>query len=617
MTALRLTLLAMGGALLLPLLLLLLTPPSLAFSPSSSIHFTHHNNEEMYNIIKDLHSRFPAITRAYTIGHSVNGNPLMVLEITDNPGFHEPGEPEFKYVANMHGNEVTGRETLLHLMSHLCEGYGKDPEVTKLVDETRMHFMPSMNPDGYAKAILGDKTGVTGRYNAKRVDLNRNFPDQFDMYPVHRAPETKAVMHWIQQYPFVLSCNLHNGALVANYPYDSRKDGRTAYSRCPDDDIFRQLALTYSNGHRTMHLGQACAGDAEGFPHGITNGAAWYNVKGGMQDYNYLNSNCFEITVEQGCWKYPPASHLEGIWNDNKQALIDYIQQVHNGVAGFVFNDRGEPIEGATIDVSGRDHPVKSVTDGDYWRLLVPGTYTLTVSADGYRDSSVQVTVPDTGVVRQNFTLLKEREEMVTVQVRATTSMESLRTSTSTQRVTAQGSNSTDDEQEDLSLEEQDEEADKDGGEQEKEGKEGKKDGEGAKKEEEGEKGKVEEGEKENEDGSGMADIEKLAVTILKPGNPPASPANSKSVFVASVCLLVIICALVLAIAVLATITVYQMRRMRHRRKGFTPIPLNEDGGGLKKENERGYFTFTGGLEPSSDEDIIGDFTQRPKHEQS
>lgn len=555
------------GVLLTLLLHGTLPPPASSSSDVGTVHFTHHNNEQMYNVLKDMSINFPEITLAYSIGETTNHNPLMVLEISDNPGVHEPGEPEFKYVGNMHGNEVTGRETLLHLISYLCTRYGKDPEVTNLVNSTRIHIMPSMNPDGYSIAKLGDKTGITGRYNAKHVDLNRNFPDQFDTVEITHAPETVAVMKWIHDYPFVLSCNIHNGALVANYPYDSRGDGRSSYSRCPDDDIFRQLALTYSNSHTTMHLGKACEGDSYGFPHGITNGAAWYNVKGGMQDYNYLHSNCFEITVEQGCWKFPPASRLEGIWNANKRALIDYIKQVHDGVAGFVRDSNGNPIEGAVIEVSGRDHPVKSVQDGDYWRLLVPGTYSLTVSANGYRDSSAEVTVPSVGAVQHDFTLLREGEE-IQGEERAVIETNIAPTEQGTESVSNQGDSP------------------------------------------------VNENGSTIDEGNVASVEEKFTISVV--GNNHSSihtPSNPTSIFVASISLLVVICGLVLAIVVLAAITVYQMRLVRPRRKGFTPVPLDEDGEVKKKKNERGYFTFAGDLVPSSDEDVIGDFTQRSKNE--
>ena len=357
--------------------------------------------------MNSYHEKYPDITRVYSIGKSAKDkNDLLVIEISDNPGSHEPGEPEFKYVGNMHGNEVTGRETLLYLMQYLLDNYGTDEQITTLIDSTRIHIMPSMNPDGYARAHQGDVSGVSGRYNGKFVDLNRNFPDRLGKNNVKRQPETMAVMKWLKEYPFVLSANLHNGALVANYPYDNSKSGTSVYTPSPDNDIFVQLASAYSYAHRTMHLGNPCPNDNEGFKQGITNGAAWYSVKGGMQDYNYIITNCFEITIEQGCTKFPYASELEGIWNDNKMALIAYAEEVHKGVKGFVFNEQCDPIVNATIRVTDRDHDITTACYGDYWRLLVPGNFTLQVIAEGYFTTEQNITVPDGPAVQVNFTLI-------------------------------------------------------------------------------------------------------------------------------------------------------------------------------------------------------------------
>ena len=96
--------------------------------------------------------------------------------------------------------------------------------------------------------IIGDKQGVAGRPNAHGKDLNRNFPDQYMTNSNNKVQEkeTKNVMHWILEYPFVLSANLHGGSLVANYPFDDSRSGHSVYSKSPDDRIFKILAESFS-----------------------------------------------------------------------------------------------------------------------------------------------------------------------------------------------------------------------------------------------------------------------------------------------------------------------------------------------------------------------------------
>lgn len=132
----------------------------------------------MEKFLKELNLNYPNVTRLYSIGESVKGRQLYVMEITENPGKHSHNKPEVKYIGNMHGNEVVGREILLMLLKFLCENFGSDKRVTKILKNVRLHVMPSMNPDGYE--ISREENIYEGRTNAKNVDLNRNFPDQYE-----------------------------------------------------------------------------------------------------------------------------------------------------------------------------------------------------------------------------------------------------------------------------------------------------------------------------------------------------------------------------------------------------------------------------------------------------
>ncbi|XP_041480963.1 carboxypeptidase E-like [Lytechinus variegatus] len=348
------------------------------------------------------------------------------------------GEPEMKYIANMHGNEPIGRELLIHLAEYLCmQYYKKDFRIQRLVNETRLHILFSMNPDGFQEAyeLFNSSQGLSlpfyGRTNANGEDLNRNFPNLNNMaYESERLggqnhhfiplksdllklqPETANLLRWISDYPFVLSANLHEGEMVANYPYDTSRSRRSFYTASPDDAVFKHLAETYATKHAFMSTRtEPCPySGAEVFNGGITNGADWYSIKGGMQDYNYLATNCFEITVEMGCLKFPPASRLPDLWDDNKEALIGFMERVHIGIKGKVTDTKEQPIPDAVIKVTGPaiNHDVTTAIDGDFWRLLMPGLYTITATAPGYEPQSRVATVKRNRSTWMTFTLHKE-----------------------------------------------------------------------------------------------------------------------------------------------------------------------------------------------------------------
>lgn len=397
---------------------------SLCIIASHQFEFKHHNNEELLQILENVNAECSNITRIYTLSEtSVLGVPLYIIEFSTEPGHHELMKPEFKYIANMHGNEVLGRELLLKLADYLCNEYKVgNPMIRKLIETTRIHIMPSMNPDGWQLATdTGGYDYVIGRYNNNSIDLNRNFPDldrimfineenhidhnnhildQLDRLSQPLQPETKAVIRLVMQIPFVLSANLHGGDLVANYPYDESRSGlsQDEYSIAPDDATFRYLALSYSTTHADMSspTRHECS-DTEknkfAKQGGITNGAKWYSLVGGMQDFNYLSSNAFEITLELGCEKYPAAYVLETEWDRNKDALINFMWQIHIGIKGIIYDSltkQGIPnavvhvknvTAGASKDIQ---HDITSAYSGDYFRLLIPGQYKVTAYKSGY-----------------------------------------------------------------------------------------------------------------------------------------------------------------------------------------------------------------------------------------
>ena len=121
--------------------------------------------------------------------------------------------------------------------------------------------------------------------------------------------------------------------------------------------------------------------------------ADWYPITGGMQDMNYWAFGCMEITLEISCCKFPLPSQLETNWNENKKSLVEYLKNANNGIRGVVQYSNGIPAKYLSLQFGSREPIFKTNEFGEYYRILLPGTYQIKVmlNCDVVYQTSVQI----------------------------------------------------------------------------------------------------------------------------------------------------------------------------------------------------------------------------------
>ena len=296
--------------------------------------------DELYSIAR----RNPQIVKLEVIGHTIQGREIIALKVTkDAKTVADGARPDVLYMSTIHAREWISTEVNRRELHYFVDNYGKNAEVTNLVNTRELWFLIVANPDGYQYTFdherlwrknLHDNDGDGQITHNDGVDPNRNYDvdwgydnegssaqfsaDDYRGTGPASEPEVQAHQALIDRLRFRLLITYHSYGPLILYPY-----GWQVQTPSADDPLFVALSGTDANPA------------ISGFDPGV--GADLYITNGTTDDYSYAKTGALSWTVElnEGCdgcgFVFPDDEALvQGEYEKNLQFALDLARSAAN-----------------------------------------------------------------------------------------------------------------------------------------------------------------------------------------------------------------------------------------------------------------------------------------------
>ena len=101
---------------------------------------------------------------------------------------------------------------------------------------------------------------------------------------------------------------------------------------------------------------------------------------------------------------------MQQLWKDNQKSLLTYLAIANTGIRGIVKFSNGELAKYITVKFDSREPFFKTNKYGEYFRILLPGTYQLELMFNCVSIYKTQVTISGAngGLLELNITLSDE-----------------------------------------------------------------------------------------------------------------------------------------------------------------------------------------------------------------
>jgi len=257
----------------------------------------YYTYDELLAKLDSMHTHYPQLItakQAIDTFNTVEGRPVYMLRISNNPNVTQ-NKPKVLYTALTHAREPASMQQLIFYMCYLLENYGSHPDVTNIVNNFELYFVPCVNPDGYIYNETTDPMGG-GMWRKNRsnngngnygVDLNRNFgymwgydnqgssiDPSIDTYRGTAAfsePESRLIKSLCEKHTFKICLNAHTYSNFLLYPWSYHQNLQN-----PDSLTYKKTSeiLTAENKYTTgtgySVLGYLANGDCIDWMYGDT-----------------------------------------------------------------------------------------------------------------------------------------------------------------------------------------------------------------------------------------------------------------------------------------------------------------------------------------------------------
>jgi len=120
--------------------------------------YHYYEYQELTDFLTDINQAYPNLTRLESMAESQMGRQVWMLTI-NNP---ETGDADVKpgiFLNQIHAGEVIAATSNLFTIWHLLDNYGKDPQITDLLDHNVWYVVPRLDVDGAEAYLTGRPAG--------------------------------------------------------------------------------------------------------------------------------------------------------------------------------------------------------------------------------------------------------------------------------------------------------------------------------------------------------------------------------------------------------------------------------------------------------------------------